>query len=103
MYSRCDTCASTAALTSSRSMSTSPDADAQCTTTSTPSSAAASPAPLYRDGELFTVLTVDASDHGIDQVLWMMNPAKITAASGAAGRRPSRRDRTVTTGGAVLS
>ncbi|MCO5995657.1 RNA polymerase sigma-70 factor [Actinoallomurus rhizosphaericola] len=39
---------------------------------------------LYRDGELFTVLTVDASDDGIEQVLWMMNPGKITAASGAA-------------------
>ena len=39
---------------------------------------------LDRDGELFTVLTVDASDHGIDQVLWMMNPAKIIAASRAA-------------------
>lgn len=39
---------------------------------------------LRRDGELFTVLTVDASDHGIDQVLWMMNPAKIAAVSAAA-------------------
>ncbi|GAA0318758.1 RNA polymerase sigma-70 factor [Actinoallomurus spadix] len=39
---------------------------------------------LHRDGELFTVLTVDASDDGIDRVLWMMNPAKITAASGTA-------------------
>ncbi|MEQ4724530.1 RNA polymerase sigma-70 factor [Nonomuraea sp. B19D2] len=35
---------------------------------------------LRRDGEVFTVLTVTASDQGIDQVLWMMNPAKITAA-----------------------
>jgi RNA polymerase sigma-70 factor (ECF subfamily) len=35
---------------------------------------------LRRDGEVFTVLTVNASDQGIDQVLWMMNPAKITAA-----------------------
>ncbi|MFC4116015.1 RNA polymerase sigma-70 factor [Nonomuraea zeae] len=34
---------------------------------------------LRRDGEVFTVLTVDASDQGIDQVLWMMNPAKIAA------------------------
>ncbi|MFG1704210.1 RNA polymerase sigma-70 factor [Nonomuraea sp. M3C6] len=37
---------------------------------------------LCHDGEVFTVLTVNASDEGIDQVLWMMNPAKITAVSG---------------------
>lgn len=36
---------------------------------------------LSRDGELFAVLTVNASAQGIDQVLWMMNPAKITAAA----------------------
>ncbi|MEU0477920.1 RNA polymerase sigma-70 factor [Streptosporangium sp. NPDC006013] len=36
---------------------------------------------LCRDGEVFTVLTVNASAQGIDQVLWMMNPAKITAVS----------------------
>jgi RNA polymerase sigma-70 factor (ECF subfamily) len=37
---------------------------------------------LCHDGEVFTVLTVNASAQGIDQVLWMMNPAKITAVSG---------------------
>ncbi|WP_182886596.1 RNA polymerase sigma-70 factor [Microbispora sp. H10885] len=42
-------------------------------------------AVLRRDGEVFTVLTVNASDEGIDQVLWMMNPAKIAAVSGADG------------------
>jgi RNA polymerase sigma-70 factor (TIGR02957 family) len=36
-------------------------------------------AMLQRDGEVFAVLTVTASDDGIDQVLWMMNPAKLTA------------------------
>ncbi|MEV0388497.1 RNA polymerase sigma-70 factor [Nonomuraea sp. NPDC050643] len=35
---------------------------------------------LRRDGEVFTVLTVNVSDEGIEQVLWMMNPAKIGAA-----------------------
>ncbi|MBB2748402.1 UNVERIFIED_ORG: RNA polymerase sigma-70 factor (ECF subfamily) [Microbispora rosea subsp. rosea] len=39
---------------------------------------------LRHDGELFTVLTVNASDEGIDQVLWMMNPAKIAALSTAS-------------------
>ncbi|MCK2218665.1 RNA polymerase sigma-70 factor [Actinomadura sp. ATCC 31491] len=34
---------------------------------------------LSRDGEVFTVLTVEASREGIEQVLWMMNPAKLTA------------------------
>jgi RNA polymerase sigma-70 factor (TIGR02957 family) len=34
---------------------------------------------LRRDGEVFTVLTVVASDEGIDEVLWIMNPAKLTA------------------------
>ncbi|MER5321572.1 RNA polymerase sigma-70 factor [Streptosporangium roseum] len=32
---------------------------------------------LSRDGQVFAVLTVNASAQGIDQVLWMMNPAKI--------------------------
>ncbi|MEU9872832.1 MULTISPECIES: RNA polymerase sigma-70 factor [Actinomadura] len=36
---------------------------------------------LQRDGQTFTVLTVDGTDQGIGQVLWMMNPAKITAAT----------------------
>ncbi|WP_169952568.1 RNA polymerase sigma-70 factor [Microbispora sp. H11081] len=36
---------------------------------------------LSRDGEPFTVLTVNASGEGIDQVLWLMNPAKIAALS----------------------
>jgi len=36
---------------------------------------------LSRDGNLFAVLTVNASAEGIDQVLWMLNPAKITALS----------------------
>ncbi|MFF3442748.1 RNA polymerase sigma-70 factor [Streptosporangium sp. NPDC002721] len=36
---------------------------------------------LSRDGVMFAVVTVSASAEGIDQVLWMMNPAKITAAS----------------------
>jgi RNA polymerase sigma-70 factor (TIGR02957 family) len=34
---------------------------------------------LSRDDEVFTVLTVTASAEGIDQVLWMMNPAKLKA------------------------
>ena len=37
---------------------------------------------LSSDGTVFAVLTVNASAHGIDQVLWMMNPVKITAAAG---------------------
>ncbi|MBB4909223.1 RNA polymerase sigma-70 factor [Actinophytocola algeriensis] len=36
---------------------------------------------LRNDGTVFAVLTVNASAQGIDQVLWMMNPAKITAAA----------------------
>ncbi len=39
-------------------------------------------AVLGNGGTVFAVLTVTASDQGIDQVLWMMNPAKITAAAG---------------------
>ncbi|MGJ6969960.1 RNA polymerase sigma-70 factor [Streptosporangium sp. G11] len=38
---------------------------------------------LCRDGAVFAVLTVNASAQGIDQVLWMMNPAKLAAASAA--------------------
>ncbi|MFI7125066.1 RNA polymerase sigma-70 factor [Nonomuraea sp. NPDC050153] len=41
---------------------------------------------LSRDGEVFAVVTVTASEQGIDQVLWMMNPAKITAVSPEAPR-----------------
>lgn len=40
---------------------------------------------LSRDGEVFTVIAVSASERGIDQVMWMMNPAKLTAVAG--GRR----------------
>ncbi|GLW12066.1 RNA polymerase sigma24 factor [Microtetraspora sp. NBRC 13810] len=39
---------------------------------------------LSRDGQVFTVLTVIVSEQGIDQVLWMMNPAKITAVPAVA-------------------
>lgn len=39
---------------------------------------------LRRDGEVFAVLTVNASEEGIDQVLWMMNPARLTAVSATA-------------------
>jgi DNA-binding Lrp family transcriptional regulator len=39
---------------------------------------------LRRDGEVFAVLTVNASEQGIDHVLWMMNPAKLTAVSATA-------------------
>ncbi|GAA2335379.1 RNA polymerase sigma-70 factor [Dactylosporangium salmoneum] len=35
-------------------------------------------AVLRRDGKAFAVLTVDASDEGIDRVLWWMAPAKLT-------------------------
>ncbi|MEV6266889.1 RNA polymerase sigma-70 factor [Kribbella sp. NPDC051936] len=36
-------------------------------------------AMLRRDGEVFAVCTVTASTAGIDEVLWQMNPAKLTA------------------------
>jgi RNA polymerase sigma-70 factor (ECF subfamily) len=36
---------------------------------------------LSRDGVVFTVLALNASEQGIEQVLWMMNPAKLTAVS----------------------
>jgi RNA polymerase sigma-70 factor (ECF subfamily) len=36
-------------------------------------------AVLRRDGELYGVITVSASDEGIYQVLWMVNPEKLTA------------------------
>ncbi|MET9312392.1 RNA polymerase sigma-70 factor [Kribbella sp. NPDC003505] len=36
-------------------------------------------AMLRRDGEVFAVCTVTASTEGIDEVLWQLNPAKLTA------------------------
>jgi RNA polymerase sigma-70 factor (TIGR02957 family) len=49
-----------------------------------PASVNGQPAALLcRGGAVFTVLTVDASADGIERVLWMMNPAKITAVSAA--------------------
>ncbi|MFI6290518.1 RNA polymerase sigma-70 factor [Nonomuraea sp. NPDC050790] len=33
-------------------------------------------AVLMRDGQVYTVLTVDAAPDGIDRILWIMNPAK---------------------------
>jgi RNA polymerase sigma-70 factor (TIGR02957 family) len=38
-------------------------------------------AVLEREGAVYAVLTVNASDEGIDQVLWMVNPEKIAAVS----------------------
>jgi RNA polymerase sigma-70 factor (TIGR02957 family) len=38
-------------------------------------------AVLRRDGQVFAMLTVSASTEGIDQVMWMFNPEKITAVS----------------------
>jgi len=32
---------------------------------------------LERHGELFCVLTLTASDAGVDEILWQMNPAKL--------------------------
>jgi RNA polymerase sigma-70 factor (ECF subfamily) len=34
---------------------------------------------LRRDGIAFAVLTVTASTNGIEQVLWTLNPAKLTS------------------------
>ena len=41
-------------------------------------------AVLRRDGKVFAMLTVCASAEGIDKVLWMFNPEKITALSSPA-------------------
>jgi RNA polymerase sigma-70 factor (TIGR02957 family) len=38
-------------------------------------------AVLLRDGAVYAVLTVTASTEGIDHVLWMVNPEKLTAVS----------------------
>jgi RNA polymerase sigma-70 factor (ECF subfamily) len=38
---------------------------------------------LSRDGDVFALGTVIASDQGIDQILWMMNPAKLRAFASA--------------------
>jgi RNA polymerase sigma factor (sigma-70 family) len=38
-------------------------------------------AVLRRDSQVFAMLTVSASTEGIDQVMWMFNPEKITAVS----------------------
>jgi RNA polymerase sigma-70 factor (ECF subfamily) len=37
---------------------------------------------LRRGGAVYGLLTISASAEGIDQVLWMVNPDKITAVSG---------------------
>ncbi|GGK81338.1 RNA polymerase sigma24 factor [Sphaerisporangium melleum] len=41
-------------------------------------------AVLTRDGQVYAVVTVNASDEGIEQVLWMMNPAKLTTVPATA-------------------
>jgi hypothetical protein len=38
---------------------------------------------LRCDGELSGVITADATDEGIGQVLWLLNPAKLGAAGPA--------------------
>lgn len=42
-------------------------------------------AVLSRDSVVFAVVTVDGSDSGINQLLWMMNPAKLAAVSAVEG------------------
>ncbi|MFD3453932.1 RNA polymerase sigma-70 factor [Streptomyces sp. NPDC058691] len=37
---------------------------------------------LSRDGTVFAVLTVSVTAEGIDRLLWMMNPSKLTAVAG---------------------
>ncbi|WP_155368341.1 RNA polymerase sigma-70 factor [Catellatospora vulcania] len=49
---------------------------------------------VSRDGVTFAMVTVQATDEGIDQVLWVMNPAKLARISTA---------KAVTDGGAALS
>lgn len=39
-------------------------------------------AVLWREGAVYGVLTVSASAEGIDQVLWMVNPEKLTTVAG---------------------
>jgi RNA polymerase sigma-70 factor (ECF subfamily) len=36
---------------------------------------------MSRDGTIVTIVTIDASADGIDQILWMMRPSKLTAIS----------------------
>src|SRR5436305_11478835 len=36
---------------------------------------------ISRDGAVVTVATIDASAEGINQILWMMRPSKLTAIS----------------------
>jgi len=36
---------------------------------------------ISRDGVIVTLVTIDASAQGIDQILWMMRPSKLTAIS----------------------
>ncbi|WFE36352.1 RNA polymerase sigma-70 factor [Micromonospora sp. WMMD975] len=45
-------------------------------------------AVLCRDGTPFGVITVSASEAGIERLLWMMNPDKLTAVTSAPPARP---------------
>ena len=36
---------------------------------------------ISRDGAIVTIVTIDASAQGIDQILWMMRPSKLNAIS----------------------
>jgi RNA polymerase sigma-70 factor (ECF subfamily) len=45
-------------------------------------------AVLSRGGEVVAVLTLDATDDGIEQLLWMMNPEKIAAFGRGAVTNP---------------
>lgn len=42
---------------------------------------------ISRDGAIVTVATVDASAQGIDRILWMMRPSKLTAISKSHGEQ----------------
>ncbi len=38
---------------------------------------------ISRDGTAFVLVTISATDHGIDQIMWVMNPAKLASISAA--------------------
>ncbi|GAB3979908.1 hypothetical protein GCM10029978_076550 [Actinoallomurus acanthiterrae] len=44
---------------------------------------------VSRDDTVVVLLTVSASEQGIDQIMWVMNPAKLAGISRARPESPS--------------
>ena len=52
---------------------------------------------IFRNGEAVSLATIRASTQGIDQIMWVMRPSKLTAVSHLSPRSREHKGRTTVT------